>query len=178
MDQRGSGRSKPHAELNNNTTWHLVQDIERLREHAGVDKWHIFGGSWGSCLCLAYAQKHPDRVLSLVLRGIFTLRRSELLFFYQNGASHLFPEQFEPYRELIPVEERDDMMAAYYKRLTGDNEELRLEAAKAWSSWENATSKIYVDQEYVQKGKENAKVCVVPILLDVLLVDDAIPCSS
>jgi proline iminopeptidase len=126
FDQRGSGKSTPHACLEDNTTWHLVSDIEALREHLKIEKWIVFGGSWGSTLALAYSQKHPERCLGLILRGIFTLRREELEWFYQKGADMLFPDFFEPYRAIIPVEERGDMMKAYYKRLTGDNEEERL----------------------------------------------------
>jgi proline iminopeptidase len=126
FDQRGSGRSTPHASLEENTTWHLVADIEKLREHLGVDRWIVFGGSWGSTLSLAYAETHPDRCLGLILRGIFTLRREELLFYYQHGANFLFPDYFEHYKSVIPEEERGDMMGAFYKRLTGDNEEEKL----------------------------------------------------
>ncbi|PWN43208.1 putative proline iminopeptidase [Ceraceosorus guamensis] len=156
FDQRGAGKSTPSASLENNTTWDLVADIEKLRELHKVDKWHVFGGSWGSTLSLAYAQTHPDRVTALILRGIFTLRRSELEFFYQNGASHIFPELFAPYREEIPEDERHDMIAAYHKRLTGDSDEARLSAAKKWSYWELGTSKLYVDGEALKRGDDDA----------------------
>lgn len=126
FDQRGSGKSTPHASLEENTTWHLVEDIEKLREHLGIDKWIVFGGSWGSTLSLAYSETHPDRCLGLILRGIFTLRREELLWFYQKGADFLFADFFDDYEAVIPENERGDMMQAYYKRLTGDNEEERL----------------------------------------------------
>lgn len=126
FDQRGSGKSTPHASLEENTTWDLVSDIEALREHLGIQKWIVFGGSWGSTLSLAYSQKHPDRCIGLILRGIFTLRRAELEWFYQQGADWLFPDFFEEYKKVIPEEERADMMSAYYKRLTGDNEEEKL----------------------------------------------------
>ncbi|UZJ52252.1 hypothetical protein CBS101457_001572 [Exobasidium rhododendri] len=155
FDQRASGRSTPHADLQDNTTWDIVGDVEKLREHFGIDKWHLFGGSWGSCLALVYAQAHPDRVKSMVLRGIFTLRRSELLFFYQDGASHLFPDLFEIYRDFIPEEERDDLMSAYHKRLTGDDENVKLEAAKHWSRWENGTAKFYIDEEMLAKADDD-----------------------
>lgn len=155
FDQRGAGKSTPHADLKDNTTWHLVSDIEALREKFNVTKWHVFGGSWGSTLSLAYSQKHPDRVSALILRGIFTLRRSELIYFYQNGASHIFPEQWEPYRDGIPEDERDDFIAAYNKRLTSKDPEVRLDAARRWSTWENATSKLYVDGEALKKGEED-----------------------
>ncbi|PMD67321.1 proline iminopeptidase [Hyaloscypha bicolor E] len=151
FDQRGSGKSTPHACLEDNTTWHLVSDIEALREHLKIEKWIVFGGSWGSTLALTYSQKHPERCLGLILRGIFTLRREELEWFYQKGADMLFPDYFEPYKAIIPVEERGDMMKAYYKRLTGDNEEERLKCASAWSTWETATSKLMVDPEYIKK---------------------------
>lgn len=160
FDQRGSGKSTPHANLDNNTTWDIVEDIEKLRRHVGVDKWHVFGGSWGSCLALAYAQTHPDRIGSLVLRGIFTLRRSELLFLYQEGTSHLFPEYFEPYLNHIDEAEQHDLMAAYYKRLTSDDEDTQVQAAKYWSTLENASSKLYVDDELVRKAEEDAKWAV------------------
>lgn len=138
FDQRGAGRSTPHAELAENTTWDLVADIERIRQHLGIDRWQLFGGSWGSCLSLAYAQTHPDRVTELILRGIFTLRRKEIEWFYQKGASYLLPEAFEDFVKPIPEEERGDMVAAYYRRLTGADEEVRLACARAWSMWEGA----------------------------------------
>ncbi|HEY8381467.1 MAG TPA: prolyl aminopeptidase [Microvirga sp.] len=139
FDQRGCGRSTPHAELEANTTWHLVADIERLRELMGVDSWLVFGGSWGSALALAYAETHPERVSELVLRGIFTLRRAELLWYYQEGASWLFPEKWERFLAPIPPAERDDLMAAYRRRLVDPDPAVRLEAAKAWSLWEGET---------------------------------------
>lgn len=140
FDQRGCGRSTPHADLVDNTTWDLVADIERLREHLTIDRWQVFGGSWGSTLALTYAQTHPERVTELVLRGIFMLRRAEMLWFYQQGASALFPDAFEAYRDHIPVGERGDLISAYYRRLTSDDEQTRLEAARHWSGWEGATS--------------------------------------
>ncbi|KAE9975973.1 hypothetical protein EG328_002899 [Venturia inaequalis] len=151
FDQRGCGRSTPAAELTDNTTWHLVSDMEKLRESLAIEKWVVFGGSWGSTLSLAYAEKHPNRCLGLILRGIFTLRREELLWFYQKGADFLFPDFFEDYKKRIPVAEQGDMMAAYYKRLTGDNEEEKLDCADAWSRWEAATSKLLVDPDYVAR---------------------------
>lgn len=138
FDQRGSGRSTPHAELEENTTWDLVADMERIRLHLGIDRWQLFGGSWGSCLSLAYAETHPDRVSELVLRGIFTLRRKEIEWFYQAGASSLLPEAFEEFVKPIPEEERGDIVAAYYRRLTGADEAVRLACARAWSMWEGA----------------------------------------
>ncbi|MDM7913666.1 MAG: prolyl aminopeptidase [Candidatus Eisenbacteria bacterium] len=149
FDQRGCGKSTPHAELAENTTWDLVDDVEKLREHLGIEKWQVFGGSWGSTLALAYAEAHPDRVAEIVLRGIFLLRRKELEWFYQGGASELFPDAWEPYWNHIPEAERGDMMAAYYRRLTSEDPDVRLSAAKAWSTWEAATSKLLPDPSLV-----------------------------
>jgi proline iminopeptidase len=145
FDQRGCGRSIPYASLDNNTTWDLVADIEKLRQMAGVEKWLVFGGSWGSTLALAYAQTHPDRVSELVLRGIFTLRRSELLWFYQHGASNLYPDKWEGFLAPIPEAERGDMMAAYRKRLTSDDRAVQLAAARAWATWEGETLTLLPD---------------------------------
>src|SRR6476659_9878408 len=128
FDQRGSGRSTPHADLVDNTTWDLVADIERLREHLGIERWQVFGGSWGSTLALAYAETFPERVTELVLRGIFTLRRSELEWFYQDGCSWIFPDAFEDYVSVIPHAERGDMIGAYHRRLTDDDPAVQLEA--------------------------------------------------
>jgi proline iminopeptidase len=155
FDQRGSGRSTPHADLVDNTTWDLVDDIERLRDKLAIDRWQVFGGSWGSTLALAYAQTHPERVSELVLRGIFMLRRWELEWFYQQGASRLFPDAWEPYRDAIPEAERDDFIAAYHRRLTSPDEATRLAAARAWSVWEGATSFLRVDPGFVI-GHEDA----------------------
>jgi proline iminopeptidase len=149
FDQRGCKRSKPYASLQDNTTWHLVGDIESIREHLGIDQWLVFGGSWGSTLSLSYAQKHPERVTELVLRGIFMLRRKELLWFYQDGASHIYPDAWEKYLEPIPEVERGDLMSAYYRRLTSDDEATRVEAARAWSIWEGSTSLLYQDEKKI-----------------------------
>ena len=151
FDQRGCGRSRPFAELRENTTWDLVADIERLRVHLGIDRWVVFGGSWGSTLSLAYAEYHRERVKALVLRGIFLLRSSELAWFYQDGASRMFPDAWERYRDAIPHPERGDFISAYYRRLTSANEKVRRAAAKAWSVWEGSTSKLYTDPELVKK---------------------------
>lgn len=140
LDQRGCGRSRPHAELRDNTTPALVADMERLREELGIQSWLVFGGSWGSTLSLAYAEAHPDRVTQLVLRGIFMLRPAELAWFYQQGASELFPDQWEQYLAPIPPAERGNLLAAYHRRLTGDDPALAQAAARAWSIWEGATS--------------------------------------
>jgi proline iminopeptidase len=150
FDQRGCGRSTPHASLHANTTWHLVADIEVLRRHLGIERWQVFGGSWGSTLALAYAQTHPERVTELVLRGIFMLRRWELEWFYQAGADALFPDAFDDYLAAIPPVERGDLMSAYYRRLTSDNAEIRLAAAKAWSVWEARTSFLLQDPAHIE----------------------------
>ncbi|NJK52268.1 MAG: prolyl aminopeptidase [Leptolyngbyaceae cyanobacterium SU_3_3] len=145
FDQRGCGKSVPRAELAENTTWDLVGDIEKLRSHLDLDRWFVFGGSWGSTLALAYSQAHADRCLGLILRGIFLLRRKEILWFYQEGASNLFPEAWEAYLEPIPVEERSDLVGAYYRRLTSEDGEIRRSAARAWSVWEATTSRLLPD---------------------------------
>ena len=155
FDQRGSGRSTPHADLVDNTTWHLVADIEQLRDMLGIDQWQVFGGSWGSTLALAYAQAHPQRVTELVLRGIFMLRRWELEWFYQDGASRLFPEAWQHYVNAIPEAERGDMISAFHRRLTSDDSATRLAAARAWSVWEGATSFLQADPGFVS-GHEDA----------------------
>lgn len=154
FDQRGCGKSTPHASLVDNTTWHLVDDMEKLREHLGIDRWQVFGGSWGSTLSLAYAQKHPERVTELVLRGIFMLRKKELHWFYQEGASALFPDAWEYYLAPIPPEERGDLMAAYHRRLTSDVAATRLEAARAWSIWEASTSFLLQRSDYMDHAGE------------------------
>ncbi len=145
FDQRGAGKSTPHAELRENTTWHLVEDIEKLRKHLGINSWIVFGGSWGSTLSLLYAETHPDRVKGLILRGIFLCRKQEIDWFYQTGASRLFPEAWEPYWNNIPPEERHDMVSAYYRRLTSEDPKVRGRAAKIWSIWEGSTSRLYSD---------------------------------
>ncbi len=139
FDQRGCGRSTPHASLEANTTWHLVEDIERLRTMLGIERWMVFGGSWGSTLALAYAQAHPDRATELVLRGIFTFRQTELDWLYQYGASEIFPDKWQDFLAPIPEAERGDLVAAYHRRLTSDDPAERLAAAKAWSKWEAET---------------------------------------
>ena len=148
FDQRGCGLSRPNASLEDNTTWDLVADIEKLREMLGIDKWQVFGGSWGSTLALAYAETHPQRVTELVLRGIFMLRRWELEWFYQEGASRLFPDAWEHYLAAIPPVERHDLISAFGRRLTSSDEAVRLAAAKAWSIWEGATSYLHIDPNY------------------------------
>lgn len=150
FDQRGCGRSLPYASLEDNTTWHLVDDMERLRAHLGIEGWQLMGGSWGSTLALAYAQRHPERVLELVLRGIFLLRRAELEWFYQEGCSWLFPDAFEAYVKPIPTAERGEMIAAYYRRLTDADPKIQLEAARAWSIWEGTTLSLQQDPERIK----------------------------
>ena len=147
FDQRGAGKSKPHANLEANTTWHLVADIERLREMCGVAKWMVFGGSWGSTLSLAYAQTHPERVTELVLRGIFLFGQSELDWLYRYGASELYPEGWDDFLAPVPQEERGDLVAAYRRLLTGDDPAVQLRAAKAWSNWEGLTVTLLPDPE-------------------------------
>ncbi len=156
FDQRGSGRSTPHADLVDNTTWHLVEDIEKLRTRLDIDRWQVFGGSWGSTLALAYAESHPKRVTELVLRGIFMLRRWELEWFYQEGASRLFPEAWAKYVSAIPEVERHDLISAFNRRLTSEDEATRLAAARAWSVWEGATSFLHVDEDFA-KSHEDAQ---------------------
>lgn len=150
FDQRGCGRSVPHASLEENTTWHLVSDMERLREHLGIARWQLMGGSWGSTLSLAYAQRYPERVTELILRGIFLLRRAELDWFYKEGCSWIFPDAFEGYVKVIPPHERDDMIGAYYRRLTDPDPKVQLEAARAWSIWEGTTLSLHQDPERIR----------------------------
>jgi len=154
FDQRGCGRSRPAASLIDNTTWHLVCDIEAIREHLQIDRWQVFGGSWGSTLALAYAQKHPARVTELVLRGIFLLRRWELDWFYQDpgGAAALFPDLWEHYLAPLSEEERKDCVRSYYRRLTSPDEKVLLEAARAWSIWESALSYMRMNKNYVKRA--------------------------
>ncbi len=140
FDQRGCGRSTPHATLEGNTTQALVADMECIREHLGIGQWLLFGGSWGSTLSLVYAETHPERVLGLILRGIFMCRPHEIQWFYQQGASRLFPEYWKEYLAPIPEAEQGDLVQAFYRRLIGDNEMQRMAAAKAWSLWEGKTS--------------------------------------
>lgn len=151
FDQRGCGKSIPHASLEANTTWHLVADIERLREMAGHDTWQVFGGSWGSTLSLAYAETHPDRVSELVLRGIYTLTKAELDWYYQFGVSEMFPDKWERFVAPIPQAERGAMMAAYRKRLTGTDRQAQIEAARAWSIWEGETITLLPEAETSDK---------------------------
>jgi proline iminopeptidase len=154
FDQRGAGRSTPHADLTDNTTWDLVADIEKLREHLRIERWQVFGGSWGSTLALAYAEAHPQRVTELLLRGIFMLRRWELEWFYQGGCHRLFPDAWEKYLAPIPAVEHGDLISAYHRRLTSPDEATRLAAARAWSVWEASTSFLRQDPDFIDSHED------------------------
>jgi len=149
FDQRGAGRSRPHAALERNTTMDLVADMERIREELRIDKWLLFGGSWGSTLSLVYAETHPLRVLGLILRGIFLCRPSEIHWFYQEGANRIFPDYWQDFLAPIPENERDDLLRAHYRRLTGDDEVARMRSAEAWSVWEGRTATLTLKKEVV-----------------------------
>ncbi len=151
FDQRGCGKSTPYACLEENTTWDLIRDIEKIREHLGIQKWHVFGGSWGSTLALSYAISHPHKVSSLILRGIFLVRKKEIDWFYQNGASEIFPDIWENFLKPIPVEERGDLLKAYAKRLFSKDTKIVKEAAKAWSIWEGSTSRLLMDPKFIER---------------------------
>jgi len=155
FDQRGCGKSQARATLRDNTTWHLVEDIEALRRHVGVDKWLVFGGSWGSTLALAYSQQFPSRVEGMILRGVFLLRRSEVAWFYENpwGAAAIYPDLWERFVAAIPHAERQDLLTAYYRRLTSPNRATVLRAARAWSTWEAATSYLRHNDSHVRRFK-------------------------
>ena len=156
FDQRGCGRSTPHAELRDNTTWDLVADMEKLRSQLGIERWQVCGGSWGSSLALAYAEKHSDRVMELVLRGIFLLRQSELLWFYQEGCNWIYPELWEPFVNAIPKEERGDLIGAYHRRLSQGDQAEQLRFARIWSQWEGATLSLLPDPSRVLRfGEEH-----------------------
>ncbi|MGQ7273773.1 prolyl aminopeptidase [Marinobacter sp. V034] len=151
FDQRGAGRSTPLAELEGNTTQALVEDLETIRRFLGVEQWALFGGSWGSTLSLVYAETHPERVLALVLRGIFLCRPRDIQWFYQEGASRVFPDYWRDYLAPIPTEERSDMVASYYRRLTSDNELVQIQAAKAWSIWEGRCATLHPNPRVVER---------------------------
>jgi proline iminopeptidase len=155
FDQRGCGKSTPYAELAENNTWELVNDIEKIRSHLQIERWTVFGGSWGSTLALAYSQTHPDRCAGLILRGIFTLRHKEIQWFYQEGASYIYPDAWEQYLAPISVDERDDLVAAYYRRLTSEDLQIRVNAARAWAVWEASTSKLLPDPDLVDHFSED-----------------------
>lgn len=154
FDQRGAGKSRPHASLEHNTTWDLVADIEAIRQHLNIDQWLVFGGSWGSTLSLAYAQTYPKRVSHLILRGIFLCRPEEIQWFYQEGTSWLFPEFWEGFIQPVPSEKRNEMVKTYYELLTSDNEHTRLQAAKAWSKWEGSTCKLKPNPSVIDHFEE------------------------
>ena len=147
FDQRGCGKSIPHAELKENTTWNLVEDIEKIRLYLNIKKWIVFGGSWGSTLALTYAISYPDRCKGLILRGIFLLRKTEIDWFYQQGCSNIYPDAWENYKNIIPKNERSNFVKAYYKRLTSKNKKVRLKASKSWAKWEASTSKLIPDKK-------------------------------
>ncbi len=151
FDQRGCGQSTPYANLEDNTTWDLVADIEKLREHLGIERWQVFGGSWGSTLALAYAETHPTRVTELVLRGIFLGRQQDVRWLYQHGASEIFPEAWDDFVKIIPVAERRDMVRAYHQRLMSADPAVQVAAARAWSVWEGRVSKLLPDDDFVER---------------------------
>jgi proline iminopeptidase len=156
FDQRGCGKSTPFAELNENTTWDLVADIEKIRQHLNINSWHVFGGSWGSTLALTYAIMHPQFVSALILRGIFLCRPEEIKWFYQEGASQIFPDFWQKYRDHIPLAERNDFIKAYHKRLTSPDQKTQLEAARIWSQWEMSTSYLFVKSTAVERMDDPA----------------------
>lgn len=151
FDQRGCGKSTPASELRENTTWDLVSDMEKIRNHLSIEKWSVFGGSWGSTLALAYAITHAEKVMDMILRGIFLLREKEIKWFYQEGASFVYPDAWAFYKNAIPENERHDYVTSYYKRLTSDDPAIMYPAAKAWSVWEGSTSKLYTDPAFIEK---------------------------
>ncbi len=157
FDQRGCGKSTPFAELKENTTWDLVNDMETIREHLKINQWIIFGGSWGSTLALAYGITHPERCLAFVLRGIFLCREWEIKWFYQEGASLIFPDLWETYWNQIPKNQRGDMLSAYHSQLTSTDEKLKLQAAKIWSTWEASTSKLILDSQFIDDYEDPEK---------------------
>ncbi|KAL9275514.1 Proline iminopeptidase-like protein [Drosera capensis] len=156
FDQRGAGKSTPHACLEENTTWDLVSDIEKLREHLEIPQWHVFGGSWGSTLALVYSQSHPDMVSGMVLRGIFLLRKKEIDWFYEGGAAAIYPDAWEEFRDLIPEEERSCFIDAYHKRLISDDVKTQHAAAKAWAKWEMVTAHLLLNEENIKRGDDDS----------------------
>ncbi len=156
VDQRGCGQSTPHSSLEENTTWHLVSDFEQVRTHLKIDRWVVFGGSWGSTLALAYAETHPDKVKALILRGIFLGRQKELHWFCQFGAHHIFPDEWEKYIDPIPEEERGDLLHAYYRRLMSKDRAIRQKAASTWAAWEGAALKLIFDPTLFEQFVEDS----------------------
>ncbi len=157
FDQRGCGRSTPFASVENNTTWDLVADIERIRARLGIEKWVVFGGSWGATLSLLYGQAHPERVHAMVLRGVFTLTKAELDWFYGGGAGAFWPEAWALFRGIIPPDEQDDLIAAYHKRLFGDDDEVADQAARIWTGWENTLATLVSDGRIQGAGERHAR---------------------
>ncbi|KAL2537140.1 Proline iminopeptidase [Forsythia ovata] len=155
FDQRGAGKSTPHACLVENTTWNLIEDIEKLREHLEIPEWQVFGGSWGSTLALAYSQSHPDKVTGMVLRGIFLLRQKEIDWFYEGGAATIFPDVWEPFRDLIPESERGCFVMAYHKRLNSDDKETQYAASRAWTKWEMMTAHLLPNEVTLKRGDDD-----------------------
>ncbi|EOX97279.1 Proline iminopeptidase isoform 2 [Theobroma cacao] len=155
FDQRGAGKSTPHACLEENTTWDLIDDIEKLREHLEISEWQVFGGSWGSTLALAYSQSHPDKVTGLVLRGIFLLRKKEIDWFYEGGAAAIYPDAWEPFRDLIPENERESFVTAYHKRLNSNDLETQCAAARAWTKWEMMTAHLLPNDDNIKRGDDD-----------------------
>ena len=155
FDQRGCGKSIPHAELQENTTWDLIEDIEKIRIYLEIEDWVVFGGSWGSTLAMSYAIKYSSRCKGLILRGIFMIRKKEINWFYQEGASYIYPDAWEKYIDPIPENERHNLVSAYYEKLTSDNDKIRLEAAKAWSNWEASTSKLFPNKSSLHQFNDS-----------------------
>ncbi|KAK6119905.1 hypothetical protein DH2020_046352 [Rehmannia glutinosa] len=155
FDQRGAGRSTPHACLEENTTWDLIEDIEKLRDHLKVPEWLVFGGSWGSTLALAYSESHPDKVTGMVLRGIFLLRKKEIDWFYEGGAAAIFPDAWEPFRDLIPESERGCFVDAYHKRLNSMTRKHKYAAARAWTKWEMMTAHLLPNEVSIKRGDDD-----------------------
>lgn len=155
FDQRGAGKSTPHACLVDNTTWDLINDIEKLREHLDIPEWQVFGGSWGSTLALAYSQSHSDKVTGMVLRGIFLLRKKEIDWFYEGGAAAIYPDAWEPFRDLIPENQRQSFINAYSKRLNSDDKETQFAAARAWTKWEMMTAHLHPNEDNIKRGDDD-----------------------
>jgi proline iminopeptidase len=158
VDQRGSGRSTPHAELRENTTWDLVEDLEKVRKHLGIDRWVVMGGSWGSTLALCYAISHPESVKAIIIRGVFLARPSETVWTHKFGMSEVYPDEWERFQGLIPENERNDMVKAYYVRLTGEDKELQMKAAQAWDRWESSAMTLYPDPAALEAFEEPHRV--------------------
>ncbi|KAK6119861.1 hypothetical protein DH2020_046408 [Rehmannia glutinosa] len=170
FDQRGAGRSTPHAFLEENTTWDLIEDIEKLRDHLKIPEWLVFGGSWGSTLALAYSESHPDKVTGMVLRGIFLLRKKEIDWFYEGGAAAIFPDAWEPFRDLIPESERGCFVDAYHKRLNSNDKETQYAAARAWTKWEMMTAHLLPNEVSIKRGDDD-EFCLVSAVAPEYMTD-------